>query len=88
MSIGRDRGERYRAALSRLATGDHLSGENHVIPMLEELAFNDMVFGVFPLMSDRFYYPWFYTFSEVIDTVEQILEVVTCSVRPSPSTHA
>lgn len=77
MAIGEDRGERHRTALARLASENHKSGENHTIPVLEELVFNDMVFHVFPLMTEGYSRPWFYTFSELLDAVEQILEVRT-----------
>ncbi|THH11172.1 hypothetical protein EW146_g8140 [Bondarzewia mesenterica] len=51
MAIGQDRGERHRMALSRLATGNNaLRGENHVVPVLKEVVYDDMVFAIFPLM--------------------------------------
>ena len=80
MAIGEDRGERHRNALSRLATGDNaLRGSNHVVPVLQELMHEDMIFTVFPLLSCGFDYPWFYRFSEVVDAVEQVLEVTVFS---------
>jgi hypothetical protein len=79
VAIGRDRGERHRAALSRLATGNTaLRGDNHAVPVLREIVHGDMTFVVFPLMSMGFDHPWYYRFSEVIDVVEQILEVGGC----------
>jgi hypothetical protein len=76
MAIGEDRGENHRISLSRLATGDNaLRGNNHVVPVLQELVHEDMIFAVFPLMCWGFDFPWFYRFSEVIDAVEQVLEV-------------
>jgi len=75
MAIGEDRGERHRLALARLATGTNaLRGDNHVLPVLQEIFHEDMIFMVFPLMSLGFSYPWYYRFSEVFDAVEQILE--------------
>ncbi|THH19667.1 hypothetical protein EW146_g1547 [Bondarzewia mesenterica] len=75
MAICRDRGERHRVALSRLATGnDALRGDNHVVPVLKEIVHDDMTFAVFPLLSTGFSEPWYYRFSEVLDAVEQILE--------------
>jgi hypothetical protein len=80
MSIGEDRGERHRTALSRLATGDNaLRGSNHAVPVLQELVHEDMIFAVFPLLSFGFDYPWFYRFSEVLNAVEQVLEVTVFS---------
>ena len=77
MAIGEDRGERHRMALSRLAIGDNaLRGANHIVPVLRELVHDDMIFAVFPLLSFGFDYPYFYRFSEVIDAVEQVLEVI------------
>jgi hypothetical protein len=75
MAIGVDPGKRHLAALSRLGTGfNALRGENHVVPVLKEIVYNDMIFAVFPLMHSGFDDPWFYRFSEVLDAVEQILE--------------
>jgi len=76
MAIGRDRGEKHSMALSRLAAGDVAAmGENHTVPVLQQIVNKDMTFAVFPLMSPGFDYPWYYRFSEVLDAVEQILEV-------------
>jgi hypothetical protein len=76
MAIGEDRGERHRMSLSRLATGNSaLLGNNHVVPVLQEIVHDDMIFAVFPLMAWGFDHPWFYCFSEVLDAVEQVLEV-------------
>ena len=76
MAIGRDRGERHCVALSRVATGNNASmGDNHTVPVLQQIVHNDMTFAVFPLMSTGFVNPWYYCFSEVLDAVEQILEV-------------
>ena len=80
MAIGEDRGERHRMSLSRVATGNNaLLGNNHVVPVLQELVHDDMIFAVFPLMAEGFDYPWFYRFSEVLDAVEQVLEVTVFS---------
>ena len=81
MAIGEDRGERHRTSLSRLATGDiALLGNNHVVPVLQELVHDDMIFAVFPLLSWGFDYPWFYRFTKVLDAVEQVLEVTVYSL--------
>ena len=77
MSIGRDSGTKHRMALSRLATSaECLSGPNHTVPVLKEIIHGDMIFAVFPLMSTGFGKPWYYYFSEVLDAVEQVLEVL------------
>jgi hypothetical protein len=76
MAIGGDRGESHRLALSRLATDDHaLTGPNHAIPVLEELVHGDMIFAVFPMLKDWSNHPWYYCFSEVLDSVTQTVEV-------------
>ena len=48
-----------------------------MLPVLQELVHDDMpvIFAVFPLLSWAFDYPWFYRFSEVLDSVKQVLEV-------------
>jgi len=70
MSVSRDGGEKHRLALSRLVTNDHaLSGDNRVVPLLQEMVYGDMTFAV---SADC---PWDYHFFEVLDAVEQILEV-------------
>jgi hypothetical protein len=76
MAIGQDRGEGHRLALSRLATDDNtLTGPNHTIPVLDELVHGDMVFAVFPKLDDWILLPWYYSFSEVLDSVTQTVEV-------------
>jgi hypothetical protein len=80
MAIDKDRGERHRMSLSRLATGDNaLRGDNHAVPVLREIVHDDMIFAVFPLLSMGFDYPWYFRFSEVLDAVEQVLEVTIFS---------
>jgi len=75
MAIGQDRGEGHRLALSRLATDDNaLTGPNHTIPVLDELVHRDMVFAVFPKLDDWALLPWYYSFSEVLDSVTQTVE--------------
>ena len=77
MAISEDRGERHRMSLSWVATGDSaLRGSNHAVPVLRELVHDDMIFAVFPLLSRCFTWPWFYRFSEVLNAVEQVLEVL------------
>jgi hypothetical protein len=47
MSVSRDGGEKHRLALSRLVTNDHaLSGDNSVVPLLQEIVYGDMTFSV------------------------------------------
>ena len=77
MAIGEDRGERHRMALARLATGDNaLRGSNHAVPVLRELVHDDLIFAVFPLLSMGFSWSWYYNFSEILNTVEHVLEVM------------
>lgn len=50
--------------------------KNHVIPLLEELEYLDMVFAVTPLLSSGgFAVPWFYNYGEAVDAVPQTFEV-------------
>jgi hypothetical protein len=79
MAIGQDRGESHRLVLSRLATDDKaLTGPNHTVPVLEELVHGDMVFAVFPKLYTWKLTPWYYNFSEVLDSVTQTVEVGRC----------
>ena len=76
MAIGQDRGKGHHLALSRLATDDKaLTGPNHTIPVLDELVHDNMVFAVFPKLGDWKLLPWYYSFSEVLDSVTQTVEV-------------
>jgi hypothetical protein len=75
MAIGADRAENHRVALKRLVPGLNPSPDCHIVPMLAEIVYNDMIFAVFPLMSTGFSYPFYYQLSEVFDAVEQVLEV-------------
>lgn len=75
MAIGDDRGEEHRTALERLATGNSAQiGNNHVVPVLDKIEHEDLIFYVFPLMDIGFIRPWFYSFDEVIHACEQVLE--------------
>jgi hypothetical protein len=77
MAIGADRADNHRAALKRLVPGLNPSPDCHIVPMLAEIVYNDMIFALFPLMSSGFSYPFYYQLSEVFDAVEQVLEVRT-----------
>lgn len=71
-------GEGHLTALRRLAMGnDAARGDNHTLPVLQELTYNGMTFAVFPLVSpsNGFERPWYYNFWEAVDAVEQVLEV-------------
>ena len=76
MAVGSDRDEEHRKALDRL-TGGHTAAlsHNHVLPVLDKIEHEDMLFYVFPMMDDGFSYPWYFSFNEVIDACEQVLEV-------------
>lgn len=89
MAIGKDRGESHRLALSRLATGDKaLTGPNHTVPVLEELVHGDMVFAVFPKLHTWNLSPWYYNFSEVLDSVTQTVEVGRCKTSTSTQSNS
>ena len=71
-----DQGHEDLEILQRVAMGPlAFLGENHCLPMLQQLTLEDMTFGVFPAVSDDFHSPWFLTISEVFDVVIQLLEV-------------
>lgn len=45
-----------------------------ILPILDEVAIDDMIFVVEPLVSDAsMLYPWFNSVGEVLDMVEQVL---------------
>jgi hypothetical protein len=49
---------------------------NHALPLLGELAKDDMIFAVFPLVDNcSFRRPWFQALAEVFEALEQVLEV-------------
>jgi hypothetical protein len=49
---------------------------NHALPLLGELAKDDMIFAIFPLVGDHtFDGPWFPNVAEVFEVLEQVLEV-------------
>ena len=71
-----DQGHEDLDILQKVATGPlAFLGENHCLPMLQQLVLEDMTFGVFPAVSDGLNSPWFLTISEVFDVVIQLLEV-------------
>jgi hypothetical protein len=85
MAIGNDRGERYCAALDRLATGNAASrGDNHVVPVLDKIYHGNLTFYVFPLMANGYEYPWYFIFPEVLDAIKQILEASIFSLVLDP----
>lgn len=66
----------HRKALDRLALGNTAAlGANHVLPVLDKIEYEDMLFYVFPLMAEGFLRPWYFCFKEIIDACEQVLEV-------------
>ena len=66
----------HRKALDRIAIGPVTAEkENHALPVLDVIEYEDMVFYVFPLMHQGFAYPWYFSFNEVVDACEQLLEV-------------
>jgi hypothetical protein len=74
--VGSDREEMHRNALDRLAVGHTAAlGDNHVLPILDKIEYEDMLFYVSPLIEEGFSYPWYYSFNEIIDACEQVLEV-------------
>ncbi|TDL19894.1 hypothetical protein BD410DRAFT_726519, partial [Rickenella mellea] len=47
---------------------------NHAIPLLAELSIGDMTFGVFPTLGESPDSPWFHTYEEAFDFIDQLLE--------------
>jgi hypothetical protein len=74
-------GQSELRALRRLAKSPvGLLPSNHVLPYQAELIKDGMTFMVFPLVGQTgFADPWFYSFSEVIDAMTQVLEVRSLS---------
>ncbi|KAG6915905.1 hypothetical protein DXG01_009372 [Tephrocybe rancida] len=74
-----DEGREHLEVLRRVAAGPRaLLCENHVLPMLRELCFRHVVFGVFPRAAGDVRYAWqdFYRNSvgDIVDFVLQMLE--------------
>jgi hypothetical protein len=51
--------------------------DNHVIPLLDELAIEDMIFAVLPLLAENVVMPWFYNIGEALEAVDQTFRVST-----------
>ncbi|KAF9513120.1 hypothetical protein BS47DRAFT_1459789 [Hydnum rufescens UP504] len=51
-------------------------GENHCLPMAQQLTLQDMTFGVFPAVTEGFGFPWYHAISEVFDATIQLLEAL------------
>ena len=75
-------------ALRRLATGANtLLADNHVLPMIRELHFEDIICGMFPLtgpsMKDSFGVSAFFvknSVGDIMDMLLQALEVTNLSL--------
>ena len=72
--------ETSTSILKRLAADvESLRSDNHVLPMLEEFAFQDIVFGIFPRIAvslDRSVCSWpKNSVEDVVDMLMQALEV-------------
>ena len=75
-------GDEHLKILKRLATGvESLRSDNHVLPMLDEFAFQDIVFGIFPRVAvslDRAICSWpKNSVEDVVYMFMQALEVST-----------
>ncbi|SJL07151.1 uncharacterized protein ARMOST_10494 [Armillaria ostoyae] len=65
-------GNEHYEALRRLSEGQTaFRGDNHSLPLLNELEFNGLKFAVFPLLSPVCI-PWFYNVDEILDYLLQI----------------
>lgn len=54
--------------------------DNHVIPLLDELIYLDMVSAIFPLLRESVISPWYFDVGEALDAVYQ-------TFKASPSAH-
>ncbi|KIK57532.1 hypothetical protein GYMLUDRAFT_46103 [Collybiopsis luxurians FD-317 M1] len=63
--------------LREIATGKNAGiDRNHALPMLHELHYNNITFGVFPLVGSCFIVPWFPSIYHVLEAMSQIMEGV------------
>ena len=72
-----DQGKTHLQVLRRIASGGvALLGDNHALPVLREIVHDDMVFVLFPLMSDGFSacYEWV---EDVFKAMTDVLEVAS-----------
>lgn len=49
--------------------------DNHVLPLLDEFHYLDMVFVAVPLLNENVVSPWYWDVKEVIDAVSQTFKV-------------
>lgn len=77
-----DQGQEHLKILKHLAQAD--AEKQHVLPLLELLEKDDMVFAVFPFVGPNDLNGWFHDLEEALDFLRQIFEVSTSSA-PSPS---
>ncbi|THH16408.1 hypothetical protein EW146_g4227 [Bondarzewia mesenterica] len=63
--------------LQHVATGA-VAGidRNHTLPLLQQLHYGNLIFGVFPLVGYPFHFPWFSSMTEAVDAMSQVLEGV------------
>ena len=68
-----DQGETHLQVLRRIASGAVASlGDNHTLPVLLEIVHDDMVFVLFPLVSDGF----FFHYGRVEDAFKAMTDVL------------
>ena len=85
-----DEGHECLKALRRLATGANtLLADNHVLPMVRELHFEDIVCGLFPLtgpsMADSFGPTAYFVKNSVGDIMDMLLQALEVLDRLSTS---
>ena len=72
-----DQGETHLQVLRRIASGGvALLGDNHALPVLREIVHDDMVFVLFPLVSDGFFF-CYERVEDVFKAMVDVLEVVS-----------
>ncbi|KAJ3770770.1 hypothetical protein FB446DRAFT_646413, partial [Lentinula raphanica] len=63
--------------LRSIATGKNAGiDRNHALPLLHEIRQDNLVFGVFPLVSSYFVPTWFVNITHALETMSQIMEGV------------
>ena len=76
-----DQGDTHLQVLRRIASGWVASfGDNHALPVLREIVHDDMVFVLFPLVSDGFFHHY-ERVEDAFKAMTDILEVVSSTLR-------
>ncbi|KAJ3786710.1 hypothetical protein GGU11DRAFT_744173 [Lentinula aff. detonsa] len=70
-------GENCVDVLRKIATGKNAGiDRNHTLPLLDEIHYENLVFGVFPLVGSSFIPAWFSNIAHALESMSQIMEGV------------